>query len=913
MRWLSCLAILVLANAGRAADPKIDTEHFEKTVRPLLVARCQKCHNGEKTKGGLDLSTKTGFLTGGDTGPSFDKQHPEKSKLLDVVRYDGEMKMPPSGKLPEAEIAILTAWVKADAPWPDDKGTVAVGPKGFDVQALAAKHWSFQPIKLGDGRSIDDYIRAKLSEAKLPPAKPAEPGKLLRRVTFDLIGLPPSPEEIEAFQKAYSRDPKAAFAEVVDRLLASPRYGERWGRHWLDLARYAETRGHEFDFEIPDAWRYRDYVIRAFNDNLPYDRFVQEQMAGDLLPPRWNAKERWNEALIATGFWHLGEGVHSPVDVRLDEANRVDNQIDVFGKTFLGLTVSCSRCHDHKFDPIPTADYYSLYGILGSSRYSHCSIDDPAEKEAVLKELTALRPQPPAEPFPKGEPTAWEKQSRLFEDFHAGWQDRWFATGPAFRTGEAYPHSGRESANLTGALRSPTFKIDSKYLSVRVAGKKAQLRLILNNLQLIQDPIYGGLKRTIDHGDRFLWATFDLSMWPGQAAYLELLDDGPGYAAIKEVRFADSHPPTNEPNESCSLPPTVPQDNSRIAQLEAKLAAPPRRAPVMFDGNGLNENIFIRGGHKTPGPAVERRFLEVFAGKDAKSPSTGSGRLQLAESLTDMKNPLVARVFVNRVWQHHFGVGLVASPDDFGKQGQPPTHPELLDALAAEFIRDGWNVKNLHRRVLLTATYQQSATPDPTTAALAATVDPLNKLLHRANVQRLEAEAIRDAMLSVSGRLDPTMGGPGVLPHLTEFEVGRGKPGGHGPVDGNGRRSVYLQVRRNFINPFFSAFDYPTPFTAIGRRSVSNVPAQALSMLNNPFVVAEAERWAKTTLKQPNQTPAERVDRMYREAFGRAVTADERAAAVAFVGEQSTSLGEPRAWAELAHALFNAKEFLFIE
>ena len=289
MRWLGCLAILILADSARPADPKIDADYFEKSVRPLLVARCQKCHNGEKTKGGLDLSTKAGFLAGGETGPAVDKQRLEKSKLLEVVRYDGEMKMPQNGKLPEAEIAILTAWVKAGSPWPDDKATVAAGPKGLDVQGLAAKHWSFQPLRSGERRSIDESIRAKLDEQKLKPAPPAEPEKLLRRVTFDLIGLPPKPEEIEAFQKASVRDPKAAFEAVVDRLLASPHYGERWGRHWLDLARYAETRGHEFDFEIPDAWRYRDYVIRAFNDNLPYDRFAQEQVAGDQLPPRWHA------------------------------------------------------------------------------------------------------------------------------------------------------------------------------------------------------------------------------------------------------------------------------------------------------------------------------------------------------------------------------------------------------------------------------------------------------------------------------------------------------------------------------------------------------------------------------------------------------------------------------------------------
>jgi mono/diheme cytochrome c family protein len=889
MRWL---AVLLLASLpARAAEPKIDAEYFEKTVRPLLVERCQKCHAAKKAKGGLDLSTKAGFLAGGDTGP-------DKNLLVQAVRYDGDVKMPPSGKLPDAEIAVLTAWVKAGAPWPDD-GAVAVGPKGMDVRGLASRHWAFQPVRpLVEGKSIDSFIRADLAKAGLEPAKPAEPEKLLRRVYFDLIGLPPTAAEIDAFVHDKSPD---AFAKVVEKLLASPHYGERWGRHWLDLARYAETRGHEFDFEIPDAWRYRDYVIRAFNDNLPYDRFVQEQIAGDLLPPRWHPKERWNEALIGTGFWHLGEGVHSPVDVRIDEANRFDNMIDVFGKAFLGLTISCARCHDHKFDPIPTADYYALYGVLGSSRYSHSVIDDPAATDAILKELNDRRGVRPT----RVPPDADRRGTEGFEDFRGDWAKRWFVTGPAFRTTTGHPHSGRESAALVGAIRSPTFTINAKYLAARVAGKGAHLRLILNNLQLIQAPIYGDLRRAIDHGEEFKWVVFDLSMWPGQAAYLELLDEGNGYAAMSEVRLAETKPTANG-TETCAPVPANPTDDPRIKELEAKLATV-RRAPTMIEGTGRDERVFIRGGPKTLGQPVSRRFLEVFAGSDAKSPA-GSGRLELAKALTDPTNPLVARVFVNRVWQHHFGVGIVASPDDFGKQGQAPTHPELLDHLAAGFVRDGWNVKNLHRRILLSETYRQSAHPNPATAVKVATADPLNKLLHRASVKRLEAEAIRDAMLAVSGRLDRTPFGPGVPPALTEHMIGRGRPSASGPVDGNGRRSVYQQVRRNFLNPFFTAFDYPTPFTTIGRRSVSNVPAQALVMLNNPFVLGEADRWATATEREPR-----RIEAMYRAAFGRRPSATELAAAAAFVGEQAKAAGDTKAWAEFAHVLFNAKEFIFIE
>ncbi len=877
-----------------SVEPNIDQEYFEKSVRPLIIERCQKCHSTAKSKGGLDLSTSSGFLRGGDTGPAFDKKNPGESLILKAIAYDQDLKMPPSGKLSESELKVLNDWIQGGAPWGKDVGKVSSETHSFDVRAIAAAHWAFEPLKPGVG-TIDSQIREGLRKQGLKPAEPANAGTLLRRVMFDVTGLPPSPEELKNFRLE-------EYPQLVDRLLASPHYGERWARHWLDLVRYAETRGHEFDFAIPDAWRYRDYVVRAFNENIPYDRFVREQVAGDLLNPRWNASDHTNESMIATGFWHFGEGIHSPVDVRQNEADRIDNMIDVFGKTFLGLTIACARCHDHKFDPIRTADYYSLYGILSSSRYGHELIDDPREVEKILKELRTLRqplPKDQAQPIPE----AWD-------DFSGDWHKNWFITGPAFRPGPGYPHSGRESLNLQGTLRSPTFPISKRYLAIRTAGKGTQLRLILNHLQLIQDPIYGGLKHAVQHGEEFRWVVIDLQMWQGQNAYIELIDDGPGYAAIREVRFLDS-PPAAGPKESCPAPHPILNDGSVIAKLESSLNRYQHRAIAMVDGSGLNEHVFIRGNPKLKGPEVTRHFLEVFSGPNQSSPPLGSGRLELANSLVDpTNNPLVARVFVNRIWHHYFGTGLVPTPDDFGKLGQTPRNRELLDNLASEFIRDGWNIKNLHRRILLSQTYRQSSLPHPDTAQSIPTIDPQNKLLHCAPVKRLEAESIRDALLAISGRLDRTVGGPGVLPHLTEFTIGRGRPGGNGPVDGNGRRSIYLQVRRNFINPFFSAFDYPTPFTTIGRRTVSNVPAQALVLLNNPFVLGETSRWAKNLLKIPADS---RIDLMYQSAYARNVTPEEKILARQFIEEQTRSQSELQAWTELAHALVNAKEFIFLE
>jgi hypothetical protein len=934
MRVSVAALILFAASPLRGAEP-VDAEFFEKKVRPILLANCVGCHGPEKQKGGLRLDSRAAVLKGGDTGPAVNTTDPAKSLIPQMIRYDGDIKMPPKGRLADADIAALTAWVNGGAPWPETGSAAqAAAARTFDLAARAKAHWSFQPVRRppvpGAGHPIDAFLLAKLNAAGLTFAPPADRRTLLRRVYFDLIGLPPTPEEIDDFLKDTSPD---AYERVVEKLLASPHHGERWGRHWLDLVRYAETHGHEFDFEIPDAWRYRDYVIRAFNADLPYDRFLTEHVAGDLLAdPRRHPKDGTNESLTATGFWFFHEALHSPVDVRKDQADRIDNMIDVFGKSVLGLTLACARCHDHKFDPVATKDYYALFGVLASSRYQRAFVDDTAATARVLGELKTARAEleeilanPERERREEAATRAdWRSAAVAFERFDGDWRSRWDATGLAFRpeAGAGFPHSGRESGKLAGALRSPTFTVDKPYLAARLAGRDAKVRLVLNGLQLIQAPIYGGLAQPVNHGEDLRWVVFDLKMWKGHTAYLELLDDGPGYVAVTEVWFADAPPPAEKgdrvaPVPSAELPPVF-RDNpdakklaERVRELEAKIPAP-RRAVAMRDGTGMNERVFIRGNHKSPGAEAPRGFLEAFAAPPFAGP--GSGRLELAKAVTDPRNPLVARVMVNRIWKHHFGEGIVRSPDDFGYQGQPPTHPELLDWLAGEFVARGWSVKQMHRLMVTSAAYRQASRATPEQAAKAVTADPQNKLLHRQNVRRLEAEAIRDAILLVSGRLDRTAGGPGVLPYLTEHQVGRGRPSS-GPLDGNGRRSVYLQVRRNFLNPMFAAFDYPTPFTTIGRRSVSNVPAQALAMLNNPFVLQQADLWARRVLAAPGSAE-QRVRGMYESAFGRPPTAAELEAAAAFVADQSAEHGKPdhpRAWADLAHVLFNAKEFIFVE
>jgi mono/diheme cytochrome c family protein len=1095
-RLPSFLALLALAPlfawpARATADPPTTAaglEFFEKKVRPVLVEHCQRCHGqaqGQKQRGGLLADSRAGLLKGGDTGPAIKPGDPEASLLVKYIRYTGDIRMPPRTRLSDEQIADLTTWVRIGAPWPESSSASVQIARTFDLQQRL-RHWAYQPVRRPElpevknpswGQSpIDRFILAGLEARGLAPAEAVDKRTWLRRVTFDLIGLPPTPAEIHAFLADTST---TAWEKVVDRLLDSPHYGERWARHWLDLVRFAETSGHEFDFEIPEAHAYRDYLIRALNADVPYDHLVLEHIAGDLLPqPRRHPQDGGNESVLGTGFWFLGESKHSPVDVRADGCDRRDNQIDVFAKTFLGLTVSCARCHDHKFDAITTRDYYALVGYLQSSRFDRAFLDDPARTAPLIQQLQQLRDQ--ARPLavavtaqqleerlaglsswlltegfvrratPPGKPDThrWRSQPRqltpqqtgelfavwsalarpdaetdprrfaarrqellqqlqartarsrdawqnvkVFVDFARDGYRGWFFNGTAFGSAPTQPgepvwnsgpglpvkrllpaaaHSGQVSPRLQGSLRSATFTIEKKNILYRLAGQGVRINLIIDGFQQIRAPIYGALSFTVQTGAQPTWHVQNVGMWVGQRAYIEVLDDGGGEVALEQVLFSDGGPPEEPANplwlrlledpgltDSASLARkyqqllldvvrswrqgrrlSAPDAGARLALLNALLASPladgtgsapspeaaqlaalagqireaearlpaPRRGLAMCDGPGANERVHIRGNHKNLGEEVPRRFLEGLGG--ISQPTTGSGRLDLARRLVDRANPLTARVLVNRLWLYHFGEGIVRSPDDFGVQGQPPTHPELLDWLASELVREGWSLKRLHKLLVLSSTYQMASRADDAVEA----ADPQNRLWHRLPLRRLEAEAIRDALLSVSGRLDRRMYDRGPLPFLSPFMVGRGRPAS-GPLDGDGRRSIYLNVRRNFLNPMFLAFDYPIPFTTMGRRSVSNVPAQALTMLNNPLVIQQARLWAQRVLAQPELTATQRVQAMYESAFGREATEAEVADALAFLEEQGREYGsaaDVRAWQDFCHVLFNVKEFIFV-
>ncbi len=1060
-----------------------DLEFFEKQVRPLLVEKCLQCHDAKQQKGGLRLDSRDAALKGGETGPSLKPGDADASLLIEAINYDPDgYQMPPTGKLAPEQIAVLTEWVRRKAPWPDTRNEAAATNSAFNL-AERARHWSFQPIRsvtppdvqrtAATDNPIDRFLVARLEAEQLVPAKLAEKSVQLRRLSFELIGLPPTIAELEEFQSDANPD---AYERAVDRLLASPHYGERWARHWLDLVRYAETYGHEFDFEIRYPHVYRDYVIRALNADVPYDQFVKEHIAGDLLPePRRELSAGTLESVIGTAFWWFGQGKHSPVDIRAEECDTVDNQLDVFGKTFLGLTIACARCHDHKFDPITQKDYYALAGYLQSSRQAYAEITPPEPISNIVQKLTrqdesfdllseslprwhaALgqikerllsndnvtaetkaawqqRVREEAQQSPRHPLSIWARwpnEAAQVAEFKAGLRranaslpttqetaikppvyplslpEGWIYEGAAFHrepfTGlhilpgdepqylirgavsqSTWIHSGTVAPQLQGTLRSPTFTIDKPYLDVlalRRGGapnplrgdyKSGQLHVIVDGFQIIRNPLYGHLSLHIPHSETVRWYRIDLSRFLGQRAYMEIEDADDGEIVIEQMQLHDQGVPPLPGNELLTdvlldenvktaddaastsiqtistlldrlrqesqngtlafaeeqsaaaadiinwltretslldgLSEPSPQAVAFAEQRRALLADLPRRefTLAMTQGTPENEFLLIRGNAKKPGDEVPRRFLEVFAGEH----DADSTRLELAQRLTDGANPLVPRVIANRLWQHLFGRGLVPTPDDFGKMGQPPSHPELLDWLARELMRSEWSLKHLQRQMVTSQAFRRSSRAADEQAEQR---DPQNLLLHRANLQRLEAEAIRDALLQISGRLNDRMSGPSVPTHLTEFMEGRGRPGASGPLDGEGRRSLYLGVRRNFLSPLFLAFDFPTPFTSMGRRSTSNVPAQALTLMNNPLVAQQAELWVQQTA---GASPADRIRRLYLAAFGRSASFEEIQAAEEFLAAQVAEYGsanDPRAWNDLAHVLLNVKEFVFVE
>ena len=1048
-RWLPgflLVAISVATPAGRADPPSVEeAEFFETRVRPLLVTHCAECHSTEagEPEGGLSFDSRADFLAAEGVVVAG---KPDESLLVNVIRYDGDLQMPPDGKLPAEAIATLEDWVRRGLPWPDDGKQATVA--SFDIATRKAEHWCWHPPEPSPPPAvrdkdwcrsdIDRFVLARLEAAGLEPAAEAERAVLVRRAAEVLTGLPPEPADVAAV----ITDPNpTAFENYVDRLLASPHYGERFARHWLDVVRFAETRGHEFDYPIPNAWRYRDWVVAAFNEDLPYARFVREQIAGDLVDdPRLDAAGG-NRSVIGTGFWYLGEEVHSPVDIRQDEADRTDNRVDTFGKAVLGLALGCARCHDHKFDAISHEDYYAIAGMLMSSSYRQVPFETlehnrgvTAEAEAIAAEsrakvlplvaatLAAVDPAaglPPPEAIaaaadrgaqaeraggetviadytrgtkatpvicdaaawtlvPAGDPFTVQPGEtaaigvRLTPTGFAASDAVWSKT----KSNAARDPGGIGDIDRAGRiLRTPKARITQGILWHRVRGN-LQIFTTVDSHVMVQGPLYGGTVMKVDTQGQWQWIRQDLRRdldWESPHVVHVEYAAVTGPVAVAEVVAAPEEPRRPDPllaaildrggdplvagrllfEEAVDACRTGGIDSNALATLAnrmlegavidwshgpakhlaeetiaaeamqqaafAKARLESATAPAILDGNGIDQFVLLKGSAARPAESAARRFLEVIDGQGQPAwPANSSGRLVLADRVLDPQNPLTARVAVNRIWHHLFGRGLVPTPDNFGKLGEPAADPlaqALLDTLAVRFVAEVWSVKQLVRGIVTSATWRMSSNRD----SAAVEQDPRNLLFHHFPLRRLEGEAIRDKILAVSGRLDPTIGGPGVEVFLTNFHEGRGRPGS-GPLDGAGRRSIYTTVRRNFLPGFLVAFDYTVPFQAMGRRNVTNVPAQALTLMNDPFVVEQARLWAKQTLADDALSPEARIDRMYREAFVRSPAPEETAAALDFLTAQARAHGtdfaeQPHheaAWADLAHALFNTKEFIFV-
>ncbi len=779
----------LLPRSGKP-DPAQE-EFFEAKVRPVLATHCLECHGPEKHKGGLRLDGRDAMLRGGEAGRVVVPGKPEESPLIEAIRYKGDVQMPPKKKLKDEDVLALTEWIKRGAIWPDARhnaaarasitGTPTAGhavSPGNSLEELNRTLWSLQSVRnpappvvspsAWSHSPIDRFILAELDKNGLMPAPPADKAALIRRASFDLTGLPPSPVEIDAFLRDDAPD---AFEKLVDRLLASPHYGERWGRYWLDVARYGEDQAHSFQPRLyPGGYRYRDWLAHALNRDMPYDRFILEQIAGDLIegPGRL-------ERLAALGFFACGP-VYYGDGKKLDQ---YADRIDTLTRGFLGLTVACARCHDHKYDPIPTSDYYALAGVFASTQYVEIPAVSQDQVDAYNKAQAAIQSK--------------EKEIAAFLKSEAGKLKQKVTNDQLKKVERLLPAEPRK-------------KLAAKKAELEILKKKAPAR----------------------------------------------------YPVIHAL--AEATRPTEMP-------------------------------------------VLVRGNPDTPGPKVPRRFLSVLGG-DRSSFQQGSGRLELARAIASADNPLTARVLVNRIWQHHFGRGLVATASNFGTLGERPSHPELLDWLAHRFVASRWSLKSLHREIMLSAVYRQSSRFDPEAFAK----DPGNTLLWRMNRRRLDVEAWRDAMLAVADRLDPALGGPSI-----DLDA---------PT--NQRRTFYAAISRHDLAWMLRLFDFPDPNISSGERAFTTVPLQQLFVLNSEFMIksakAVAARLQSGSSTSSTSGDASQIRQAYRLIFGRAPSERELKLGLAYLTsaesgptDDSHACAAMNRWERYTHALLATNEFAFVD
>ncbi len=887
MRVIGCLPLALTATA---ADP---LDHFEKYVRPLLAEKCFGCHTQTKM-GGLEMVSRQALLDGGKSGPAVVPRAPERSLLIRAVRrQDERLKMPPSEPLSQDEVRVLTKWVDDGAVWPDPPKAAPAAGDELKITDEQRAFWAFQRVKNstpppGAGTAIDRFLSAKLSAKGLTPAPPADKRTLLRRVYYDLTGLPPTPAEVDAF---LANDSPQAFDAVVDRLLASPRYGERWGRHWLDVARYSDDRLNSTQDEpYPNAFRYRDWVIQAFNDDMPYDLFVKAQLAADQLDEAERRGRSREQLMGGLGMFGLSPKFQ-------------DDRIDVVGRGFMALTIACAQCHDHKFDPIPTADYYSLLGVFNSTRID----EHPLVLEDVVSEYESKKER------------ADDAKAKLDEFLTT--QSRQLVDALAARTADyilaAWRVSGPEDSSLKRAARKSGLdqetlerwiayldgtpkehklldqwqalprssdqapvesfarEIQTKLIEVIADKKRIELE---NEILLGGDKSGGNLRRTeqkaLPREEFYFWN--DLASANGRKLPAEAKAGVLYYKGEALERFL-----------SGVWIEHIRKARRRVAELEEQV---PEKYPfqhVVADvEDPKNERVHIRGNEDNLGEEAPRRFLQILCDSEPPAFSGGSGRLDLARAIASPDNPLTARVMVNRIWLGHFGRGIVGTPSNFGVMGERPTHPELLDYLTARFIAGGWSIKALHREILLTDAYRRSLRHDPSNHE----IDAENKLLWRANRRRLDVESLRDSLLYVAGRLDDKAGGP---PRSWD--------------EPNNSRTIFSFVSRRRLDSRLGLFDFPNPNKTSPRRIDTNTPLQGLFFLNSELVMGAAAGLAERLSDDAGDNPQERIRRAYRLLYGRAPSDREESLALRFLEKPHND------WPELAQVWLSSNEFRYVD
>ena len=1039
IRGSLALSVLLVGSVEVSAAAPDGPAFFESKIRPLLIEHCQKCHGEKKQEGGLRLDTKAGWQKGGEHGPAIVPGDPERSRLiLAVRRADKDFQMPPKRSLAAEEIAALEQWVKLGAP--DPREGITVAKTGVDM-AAGRKHWAFQPLtkpqppslpaNSASAQPLDRFVLARLHQQGLAPNPPADARTLLRRMTFDLTGLPPTPDEVAAFERNLSpslrpsvspsrpgdgeteRQRDRAIAAAIDRLLSTPAYGERWGRHWLDVARYADTAGDGADYPVREAVKYRDWVVNALNADQPFNEFIREQIAGDILaaqgPPADYARR-----ITATGFLAIGKRYGyrpSPDYQHLDFADAIDS----VGRSLLGLSLGCARCHDHKYDPVTAADYYALYGIFQSTRWAFPGGEEqkrpsdfpplvPRDEAARLDKLKA------AELARLDAQLAKLKADRAALDGKSigggpdlGFESQalgkppttpWFAAGPNQILGEAQsPFTHIHPAGTRGVrVGSGDARDGVRYVFARplkaAAGKQIHFtvdfrtvaptdktgayrfylgRGVVQSLavevsvtaseiairdgakwEVVRKPAPGAwqtLRLTLDYAKKTysgaVGAPGDLTAFENKALGATwdgiadtFICDGIGHVrgpapardldniGLQDTAFAA---PGSAPVVTPAAPPADLVERLKKLDADIAVATKLRDAEAMKDlypvaygvseDKPVNARIQLRGEPEKPGDEVPRRFLEILGGDPLPPGATGSGRLELANWLTRPSNPLTARVFVNRVWQWHFGAGLVPTPSDFGLRGDPPTHPELLDWLTSEFIASGWSIKALHRLIMRSQTYQLAS--DDHAANLKQ--DPTNRWLWRHARRPLDAESIRDAMLAVSGRLDRTVPGPHPFPDVQKWGYTIHRPF-HEVYDSD-HRSLYLMLQRTRRHPFLALFDAADPNLSVAERLPTTTPTQTLYLMNSPFVQTQSEAFARRLLATSGADAA-RVRFAFELAHARVPSSVETTDALAFLNAyrtKLTSLEKPPAaaaelaWAGLARVLLTSNAFLYVD